>query len=137
MLWTALLLSPHWPWFFALGTLAGLGASVWLCGEAERLLRQRDPGSVVLDEIAAVPLCFVSWIWFFVRQHGAWPGAADLLAWPTLAAFVLFRVFDIWKPWPIRPSQELPGGWGVTVDDVLAALAACVGLGLGLYATMR
>ena len=34
----------------------------------------------------------------------------------------LFRVFDIWKPWPIRQIQRLPGGWGVTVDDLLAAV---------------
>lgn len=137
VVWTALLLLPHQPWFFVVGTLAGLSASVWLCGAAEQLLQQRDPGCVVLDEIAAFPLCFTTWIWIFVRQHGTWPGAADLLGWPTLAAFGLFRVFDIWKPWPIRPSQELPGGWGVTVDDVLAALAASAGLGLGLYATIR
>ena len=39
----------------------------------------------------------------------------------SLGLLVLFRVFDIWKPWPVRQSQRLPGGWGVTVDDVLAA----------------
>ncbi len=40
----------------------------------------------------------------------------------TVILFVLFRVFDIAKPWPVRQSQRLPGGWGVTVDDVLAAI---------------
>jgi phosphatidylglycerophosphatase A len=40
----------------------------------------------------------------------------------TLGLVALFRVFDIWKPWPVRQSQCLPGGWGVTVDDLLAAV---------------
>jgi phosphatidylglycerophosphatase A len=40
----------------------------------------------------------------------------------SLGVFVLFRFFDVLKPWPVRESQILPGGWGVTVDDVLAAL---------------
>ena len=45
------------------------------------------------------------------------------IGWPLgLLAFAAFRLFDIWKPWPVGPSQNLPGGWGVTVDDVLAAL---------------
>ena len=43
--------------------------------------------------------------------------------WPwTLVVFLLFRLFDIWKPYPINSSQRLPGGWGVTLDDLLAAL---------------
>ena len=43
----------------------------------------------------------------------------------TVAAiFILFRIFDILKPWPVRQSQRLPGGWGVTVDDLLAAAYA-------------
>ena len=36
--------------------------------------------------------------------------------------FGLFRLFDIWKPWPVRHSQRLPGGWGVVADDLLAAV---------------
>jgi phosphatidylglycerophosphatase A len=39
----------------------------------------------------------------------------------SIGIFALFRFFDILKPWPVRQSQKLPGGWGVTVDDVLAA----------------
>ena len=43
--------------------------------------------------------------------------------WPlTLGVFALFRFFDVVKPWPVRQSQSLPGGWGVTVDDALAAV---------------
>ena len=43
--------------------------------------------------------------------------------WPlTLGVFVAFRFFDVAKPWPVYQSQSLPGGWGVTIDDVLAAV---------------
>jgi phosphatidylglycerophosphatase A len=119
LLWFFVLLQTRNFWLYLLGTLLGLAASVWLCGKAERILNQTDPGSIVLDEIAAMPLCFavalgVPW---FTRQELPAP------KWPFVAIiFVLFRIMDIAKPWPIRRSQKLPGGWGVTVDDALAAL---------------
>lgn len=114
--WFLLLLSAGNWWVFAAGTIAAVLASVYVCGRAEAILQRRDPPSVVLDEIAAVPGCF----------------ATALLAWGTtdgramtmwlIAGFVLFRLFDIWKPWPVRQAQRLPGGWGVVLDDVLAAV---------------
>jgi phosphatidylglycerophosphatase A len=122
--WLAvLLLARSWP-IFILGNAAAVALSVWLCGEAERLLRKKDPGSVVLDEIAAIPLCFAGWMaaaWW--PQH-RWPGVEFFWArWPSsIGVFALFRVFDILKPWPVRQSQSLAGGWGVTVDDLLAAV---------------
>jgi len=126
LLWFAFLVAIGKLWVFAVATFGGLCLSVWVCGAAERILRQTDPGSVVMDEIAAMPLCF--WAWLGIRL---WHGntVADLSAffgrenWPlTLGIFVLFRFFDILKPWPVHQSQRLPGGWGVTMDDVLAAL---------------
>lgn len=125
--WFALLVATGNLWLFLAAALAGVAVSVWLCGSAEKILGKTDPGSVVLDEIAAIPFCFLPWViseWagrghvmppvetFFVGR--AWLGTAGV--------FALFRLFDIWKPWPIRRLQDLPGGWGVTVDDVLAAL---------------
>ena len=125
VLWFALLLATGRYEFYLLGALAGVALSVWLCGAAEKILKQNDPSSVVLDEIIAIPFCFLPWVthaWF--GQH-KWPafdtfftGRALVL---TVGIFVLFRVFDIAKPWPVRQSQRLPGGWGVTVDDLLAA----------------
>ena len=54
--------------------------------------------------------------------------------WPYLAAaFVLFRVFDIAKPWPIRNLQRLPGGLGVVLDDIAAGLLAAFTLHLGTW----
>jgi len=78
---------------------------VWICHQATRILAVKDPGSVVLDEIAAVFLiyCFVPWTW-----------------WTALAGFILFRILDIAKPWPIRVLERMPGGWGIMADDLFA-----------------
>lgn len=126
MLWFALLLLPGNFWFYAGAMIAGIFLSVWLCGAAEKVLRQTDPGSIVLDEIIALPICFAAWVGKYFSKHGAMPGPEHFFSsdtWPlTLALFVGFRLFDVIKPWPIRQSQKLPGGWGVTLDDVLAAL---------------
>jgi phosphatidylglycerophosphatase A len=122
--WLALLLCGRsWPVFIA-GNLLAVGLSVWLCGEAEQILKKKDPGPVVLDEIVAIPLCFTGWIaaaWW--PQH-RWPGVEFFLTrWPSsIGVFALFRLFDVLKPWPVRQSQNLHGGWGVTVDDILAAV---------------
>jgi phosphatidylglycerophosphatase A len=122
--WFALLVWPGNLWIYLAGTLAGVFASVWLCGEAERILGQHDPGSVVIDEIAAIPVVMMSWVVIFTVSERT----ESMLGWffldrPLLvvSGFLLFRVFDIWKPWPVKQSQSLPGGWGVTMDDVLAA----------------
>lgn len=120
-----LLLLGHW-WLFALGILLGFALSVWLCGVAEELLRQKDPGSVVLDEVAAVPFCFASWAGVHLWRTGSMPGVDYFFSKPcwlgVLGVLAAFRLFDIWKPWPVRQSQNLPGGWGITIDDLLAAL---------------
>ncbi|HNQ88162.1 MAG TPA: phosphatidylglycerophosphatase A [Verrucomicrobiota bacterium] len=128
-LWTLALLATGRPAVYAAGVLAGVALSVWCCGRAETLLGEKDPGSVVLDEIVAVPLAFAGWagvVWFDAAGH--WPAAGEWLTGSRgllwLAGFAAFRLMDIWKPWPIRQSQALPGGWGITVDDLLAALAA-------------
>ena len=126
LIWFALLVwSGHW-WSFGLGMLLGFFASVWLCGHGERVLGQRDPGSVVLDEITAMPACFGSWIAVLAWHTGVFPQLSNFcsgLNWlGTLGLFAAFRLFDIWKPWPVRQSQALPGGWGVTIDDFLAAI---------------
>ncbi len=123
--WTALLLLTGSPWLFSLGTIAGFGFAVWICGEAEELLGKKDPGSIVLDEIVALPLAYAGWLWFTLRSTGEWPNAGRLLDgahWlVTPGVFLAFRFFDVLKPWPIRPTQGLWGGLGVVADDVLAA----------------
>ena len=80
-------------------------------GMAERLLGKSDPGEVVIDELLGV------WLVLLPFQESDW----RLL----LAAFVFFRIFDIWKPGPIHASENwLPGGYGIMIDDVMAAIPA-------------
>jgi phosphatidylglycerophosphatase A len=113
--------------FFYRTTIGGLlvasviGAylAVVFCGEAEVRLGKTDPGEVILDEFVAMPLCFLGWH----EVARVWPASAVLIA-----GLLLFRLFDILKPFGIRQLQRLPGGWGVTIDDTAAALAACATL---------
>ena len=126
LIWFWILLLPKSPLVFLIGTVAGIFLSVWLCGAGEKILKQRDPGSIVMDEIIAIPICFGSWLAILFFQKGVWPGPEYFFTgknlWMTLGVFVLFRLFDVAKPWPVKQSQNLPGGWGVTMDDVLAAV---------------
>jgi phosphatidylglycerophosphatase A len=101
------------PWIHWLGFMAGLAFAVWCSGEAAEAWRKPDPSCVVIDEIAVMPLVL------------AGVSAPHLLAKITLG-FVLFRLFDIWKPWPVRQAQALTSGLGIVMDDVLAAVYACV-----------
>jgi phosphatidylglycerophosphatase A len=99
--------------------------AVAICGEAEFRLGQKDPGEVILDEFVAMPLCFLGW-----------PGLLNPLpAWAVcLLGLGLFRLFDIAKPLGISRLQDLPGGWGIVIDDTAAALATCAVLHAGQWA---
>src|SRR3989442_9001418 len=70
LLWFAVLLLPGNPWFGLGGMLAAIFLSVWLCGAAEKILNRNDPGSVVLDETVAVPLCFAGCLVQYLARHG-------------------------------------------------------------------
>jgi phosphatidylglycerophosphatase A len=113
-------------WLYLIGCVVGIVISVRFCGLAEIIMRERDPSSVVLDEIIAIPICFAGWVSLVYFKDGFMPGPDYFFSkqtWPiTAAIFALFRLFDIAKPPPIYRSQSLPGGWGVTTDDVLAAV---------------
>ena len=99
--------------------VAGFWFAIAICGEAEFRMGRRDPGEVVLDEFVAMPLCFLGWPAMAVGRLSEWPVVVFLLG------FGLFRLFDITKPLGIKKLQDLPGGWGVVVDDVAAALLTC------------
>ncbi len=116
---TALLLLPilprlGLPAFLAL-TAAVTALAILVCGPAEKTLGH-DAHPIVLDEVAGmmVTMCGVP---AFGPAH---PPYALALA----AGFVLFRVFDIWKPPPVNQAQALPGAFGVVTDDVLAGIYA-------------
>ena len=89
----------------ALCLLLVVGVGGWAAGRAERLLGRKDPGAVVIDEIAGM---FLSAL--------ALPRSLGVL----LVAFLLFRLFDILKPFPIRQSQMFSGGLGIMLDDLIA-----------------
>jgi phosphatidylglycerophosphatase A len=93
-----------------LATLVGIPAATIVAREAGR----EDPGFVVVDEVAG------QWI-ALIAIHPDWRHA--------LLALLLFRLFDIWKPWPIRRLEQLPEGTGIMLDDLAAgALALLCGL---------
>ena len=91
-----------------------------LCRRAEILLEQQDPKEVIWDEFSVIP--FIFWP---IPSEISGPLTQSSLIWIG-AGFLLFRFFDISKPLIIHHSQRLPGGWGVMVDDLLAALASSV-----------
>jgi len=98
--------------------------AVAICDTAERRLQMRDPGMIVLDEVIAVPLVFLGMNEYFAQYEG----------WMLLlAGFVLFRIFDIAKPFGISKLQNLPGGLGCVVDDLAAGVASCIVLHLILH----
>ena len=91
---------------------------IWICGAASRQLNVHDHPGIVWDEFVgywitmwAVP---VDWVWI-------------------LAGFVVFRVFDIAKPWPINVlDKKVAGGFGIMIDDILAGIMACITLHIAL-----
>jgi phosphatidylglycerophosphatase A len=91
----------------------GFAIGVWACDVAGRALGVDDHRSLVWDEFVG------QWIALLPALLAPW--------WAVMAGFVLFRLFDVWKPWPIRwLDRHLKGGLGVMVDDVVAGLFAAI-----------
>ncbi len=109
-----LALIPLTPPAYVLAVAAITVAGVWVCGIAARDLGVHDHPSIVWDEIAG----------YLIAMVGAPPG----WQWMILG-FLLFRLFDIWKPWPIRPiDRRVAGGLGIMLDDVIAAAFAALAM---------
>ena len=98
-------------WFAALVVITTAPA-IWAADVTARALEQKDPGLVVVDEV--------------LGQWLALAGARSLNVKSWLGAFVLFRLFDIWKPVPVRNLEKLPGGAGIVADDLMAGLYAAL-----------
>ncbi|MDR1817213.1 MAG: phosphatidylglycerophosphatase A [Puniceicoccales bacterium] len=105
---------------FALVVIALNILSVFICAAGERHFGRKDPGEVIFDEFSAFPLAFLGVEQFVI------PGTNPryVFVW-TLLAFVLFRFFDIVKPFGIKKLQRIRGGVGIVIDDVAAALLTC------------
>ncbi len=100
-----------------LAAMVATFVGVWAASVVARQLASKDPQVVVIDEVAGFLVTMVP-----VRT----------LSWQAVVAgFVLFRLLDSLKPWPIRRAEMLPGGWGIVLDDVVAGVfgaAAMIGL---------
>ena len=114
------LLAADWPLpvYTAVLVLAAV-LGIWICGAASRQLGVHDHGGIVWDEFVgfwitmwAVP---VTWTWI-------------------IAGFLVFRIFDILKPWPISVlDKKVKGGFGIMIDDVVAGVMACLTLHIALW----
>jgi phosphatidylglycerophosphatase A len=90
---------------------------VWASDRVAKSSGHKDPQYVVIDEVSGQQLTYLlAWV------GGDWKY--------LLLGFVLFRLFDIWKPFPARQAESLPGGWGIMVDDWVAGIYAALGLWL-------
>jgi len=105
---------------YSLLVLIGISVGVYLCHRTAKDMGVHDHGSIVWDEFIGM------WITLMAIPAMSWQ-------W-VLAGFVIFRIFDMWKPWPIRWfDQNVHGGMGIMVDDIIAGvISAAILYGLGL-----
>ncbi|MEM7007915.1 MAG: phosphatidylglycerophosphatase A [Thermodesulfobacteriota bacterium] len=87
--------------------------SVWASKVAEEIYKKEDPGQIVVDEVCG----------FLVTMILVPPTVSNIFI-----GFLLFRIFDITKPYPVRKFERIPNGWGVVLDDVAAGVYACITL---------
>jgi phosphatidylglycerophosphatase A len=121
--------------------LGGIG--VWSASRAATYAGIKDPQFVVIDEVSGqhlallLPLIPIALPHFAARMDFSTFAiffALSLVNWKyLLLGFILFRVFDIWKPWPIRRLEKLPGGWGIMADDWMAGIYAAILLRVALH----
>ena len=115
--WLALRELP-WPLYLCV-VAAAFAVGMWACAWVVRTLRIEDPGFVVWDEFVGQWIALAPLFW------------APIAWWGPAAGFVLFRLFDIAKPWPVSWSdRNVKGGFGVMLDDVLAGMYAALALTL-------
>jgi phosphatidylglycerophosphatase A len=123
----------------AIAIFAG-AIGVWSSDRASKFWAQKDPQRVVIDEVSGQHLALLLGcglpIAHTIPIDINWPvsmlgliTAHSALNWKyLLLGFILFRVFDIWKPFPARQAESLPGGWGIMADDWVAGIYAAMGL---------
>ncbi|MGI9071735.1 MAG: phosphatidylglycerophosphatase A family protein [Bryobacteraceae bacterium] len=100
-----------------IATLVLLAPAIWSSTQTARLHGKKDPSVVVIDEVLG------QWVTLL---------GATALRWKSFcAAFLLFRLFDIWKPWPVRTFEKLPEGVGIVADDLAAGIYGALILYIG------
>jgi phosphatidylglycerophosphatase A len=118
--------------FWTLGLFPGYGEllialmiaviGVIVAGRAARYAQIEDPQWVVIDEVSGQLLTYYLFFWLLPLNWKSW-----------LLGFILFRAFDIWKPFPARQLEHLPGGWGIMADDWMAGIYAALVLRVALH----
>ncbi len=119
------------PWVLLALTIAVTLLGIWTIGQQIAGQANKDPSEIVIDEVAG------QWLALLPVVFGGWhAGVAVTALWPGwIAAFVLFRLFDIWKPGPIGWADARGDALGVMLDDVIAGVFAALGVILmaGIY----
>src|SRR6185503_8487516 len=96
LVWFAMLVATGNFWAYLAGAIEGIAFSIWLCDDAEKILGEKDPGSVVLDEIIAIPFCFLPWVISAWLRHDRLPEVSFFFTGQalaiTLGIVALFRV---------------------------------------------
>jgi phosphatidylglycerophosphatase A len=132
------------PIFSAVVLLVILGAiGVWSSTKAAEYAGIKDPQFVVIDEVAGqhltlvlplIPIALPNLHSHMDLSTFAIFSALSLVNWKyLLLGFLFFRVFDIWKPFPVRRLENLPGGWGIMADDWMAGVYAAILLRMALH----
>jgi len=99
---------------------------IWICGRTADLMGVHDDGRIVWDEFAGQSITFLPLLYL---NEMSWTWA--------LVGFALFRLFDAWKPWPIRViDRQIDGGFGIMLDDIIAGLWAALCILLYFYFTV-
>ena len=115
----------------ALGVVAAFFKGWWATSKMTSGTQDHDPSEIVIDELVG------QWIALLPLSYAAWKMEISVLAmWPGwIAAFVLFRLFDIWKPWLVGWADARADALGVMLDDVIAGVFAAIGVLVlaGLY----
>lgn len=102
---------------YLLATVALFLVGVFVCDRAAKILGLDDPGCIVFDEISAFTVVMLPVVDRAI--DGRFLGI-------SLISFLWFRLFDIWKPWPVRYFDRIHGGWGIMADDYVAAIYAAI-----------
>ncbi|MFD0858140.1 phosphatidylglycerophosphatase A family protein [Roseovarius aquimarinus] len=112
------------PWLLLIAIIVGFAKGVWATIQMTRGADDHDPSHIVIDEVIG------QWIALLPLSFGAWHVGASIFAlWPGwIAAFVLFRLFDIWKPGPVGWADRKHTPFGVMLDDVIAGILAALGV---------
>jgi len=126
----ALLFVPIW---LAIGLSATVIAitimsliGIYICGKTAELMGVHDDGRIVWDEFAGQSITFLP-VLYLGQMNWLW----------LLIGFALFRLFDVWKPWPIRViDRQVDGGFGIMLDDIIAGLWAALCIWLYFYFTV-